>query len=197
MIIALIILAVVFIFVGIRDAVSIRYSVNEDYEKNEKVLAQLKNTYGEPSIKVYAPCSSNPANQSLLTDINSYVMVYEPLKKISLKGKIYDFSQITGYSISVNNQIVSSNTRTSTGSMLGRAAVGGALLGGVGAIIGANSAKTTTEYNTKDKTTITIFTNAISDPSVVLDLVLSNKEDIAKIEGILRIITTSEITEEA
>ena len=190
-IIGLIVLAVVSIIAGIYESVIIRKKVDEDFKNNEKSLAQFTNTYGEPTITVFAPCYSVP-NTYYSTDINSHVMVFEPTKKIFLKGKMYDFSQITGYSISVNNQVISSNTKTSTGSMLGRAAVGGALLGGVGAIIGANSAKTETEYKTLDKTIITIFTNSLSEPSIVLDLISPQKEDVGKIEGILRIITNAE-----
>lgn len=154
-------------------------------------LTQLTDAFGEPTIKIYAPCRSVPMNHSHTTDINNQVMVFEPLKKIFLKGRMYDFSQITGYSVSVNNQIISSNTRTSTGSMLGRAAVGGALLGGVGAIIGANSANTITEYQTAEDITINIFTNSLSEPSIVLDLISPDKDNVGKIEGILRIITTT------
>lgn len=144
-------------------------------------------TYGEPTQTIYAPCYS--VFQSSLRDENtSYVLVFEPVKKISLKGKIYDFSQLTGYSISVN-PAASSITKASTGSVLGRAAVGGILLGGVGALIGASTAKTKTEY--ESRTIITIFTNSLNEPSIVLDLIAPDKEKIAQIEGILRIITSN------
>lgn len=108
---------------------------------------------------------------------------------------MYDFSQITGYSLSVNNQIVSSNTKTSTGSALGRAALGGALFGPVGAIIVAGTAKQTTEYETEDKTVITIFTNSLSEPAIVLNLFMPTTENVAKIEGVLRIITSMDDSE--
>ena len=153
--------------------------------------ARFDNTYGEPTIKVLAPCYSTYAKSSSLEDISNYVLVFEPLEKISLKGKVYDFSQLTGYSVSVN-QIDSSTTKTSLGSALGRAALGGALFGGVGALIGASTAKTDTEY--ESKTTITIFTNSLSEPAIILDLILPEKENIARIEGVLRIITEKNTT---
>ncbi len=153
--------------------------------------ARFDNTYGEPTIKVLAPCYSTYAKSSSLEDISNYVLVFEPLEKISLKGKIYDFSQLTGYSVSVN-QVDSSTTKTSLGSALGRAALGGALFGGIGALIGASTAKTDTEY--ESKTTITIFTNSLSEPAIILDLILPEKENIARIEGVLRIITEKNTT---
>ena len=178
------------------------YGIYSNHELDEKIkadetknqIAQQRQTdaYGEPTVKISAQCYSSAWNWSSGTDINSQILVYEPLRKISIKGKMYDFSQITGYSVTVNNQIVSSNTKTSMGSALGRAAVGGVLLGGAGAIIGASTAKKTTEYESKDRTVITIFTNSLSEPSIVLDLIMPDKEKVARIEGVLRIITTEE-----
>lgn len=190
----LVIIVIAAIIYGISSSVSANKEYNAAADNNKKVLDRMHGIYGEPTAKIYAPCYSNPTAGSFHTDIHNQVLVYEPLKKISLKGKMYDFSQITGYSVSVNNQIVSSNTKTSTGSALGRAAVGGVLLGGVGAIIGASTAKTTTEYTTQDKTSINIYTNSLSEPSILLDLINPTKEMVAQIEGVLRIITTTEET---
>ena len=150
------------------------------------MLTYFDNTYGEPTMKIFAPCYSNLSQSSALEDACNYILVFEPLEKIAIKGKIYDFSQLTGYSISVN-PVGSSTTKTSLGSALGRAAIGGALLGGVGALIGASTAKKETEY--QSKTIITLFTNSLSEPSVILDLIAPEPETIAQIEGVLRIIT--------
>lgn len=163
----------------------------QDKQNNLMVISQMTSSYGEPTVKVLAPCYSLPAKVSITEDVNSYLMVFEPSKKIFLKGKMYDFSQIKGYTVSVNNKVVSSGTSASTGSVIGRAALGGALFGGVGAIIGAASANTNTDYETINETVITVFTNSISEPSVVLDLVSPDKMTVAQIEGILRIITTT------
>lgn len=150
------------------------------------MLTHTDNTYGEPTIKILAPCYSTYSQSSSLEDVSNYVLVFEPLEKISLKGKIYDFSQLTGYSISIN-PVDSSTTKTSLGSALGRAALGSAIFGGVGALIGASTAKTETEY--KSKTTFTVFTNSLSEPAIILDLILPEKENVARIEGVLKIIT--------
>ena len=156
---------------------------------------ELLNTYGKPTIKIPARCYSSFSAELLTTDFNTEIWVFEPYKLITIKGMLYEFRQITGYSVSVNNQIVSSSTRTSTGSALGRAIVGGALLGEAGAVIGAFTANKTTEYETLDKTVITIFTNSLSNPAIVLDLLMPTKEDVAKIEGVLRIITSMDDAE--
>ena len=146
----------------------------------------MDSIYGEPTLTIFAPCYST-FHSSSRNDNADFIMVFEPLKMISLKGKMFDFSQITGYSVSVN-PVVSSSTKTSLGDALGRAAIGGVLLGGVGAIIGASTARTKTDYETR--TTITVFTNSLSEPSIVLDLIAPDKEKVAQIEGVLNIITS-------
>ncbi len=155
----------------------------------------LTKAYGEPTIKVPARCYTSLSKSSDCTGFVNEIWVFEPYRKISIRGKVYDFSQITGYSLSVNNQIVSSDTKTSTGSALGRAAIGGALFGPVGAIIGGSTAKKTTEYETYNKTVITIFTNSLSEPAIVLNLVMPTTENVARIEGVLRIITSIDDSE--
>lgn len=146
----------------------------------------IDNTFGEPTIKLFAPCYSNLSHSSSLEDTCNYVLAFEPLQKISLKGKIYDYAQLTSYSVSVN-PVYSSSTKTSLGSALGRAVIGGALFGGLGALAGAGTAKKETKY--ESKTTITIFTNSMNEPAIVLDLIIPNEETVAQIEGLLRIIT--------
>lgn len=192
MLVVLIIIVVLVSAVFIYSHLSQAKVEKADREKNEIANRELVKTYGEPTIRIPARCYGVPMNWARDTDINSQVIVFEPLKKILLKGKMYDFSQITGYTVSVNNHIVSSNTQTSTSSALGRAAVGGALLGGVGAAIGASTAKKSTEFNTKEETVITIFLDSLIEPSVTLDLVSPNKDNVGRIEGILRIITDKE-----
>lgn len=192
MLVVLIIIVVLVSAVFIYSHLSQAKVEKADREKNEIANRELVKTYGEPTIRIPARSYGVPMNWARDTDINSQVIVFEPLKKILLKGKMYDFSQITGYTVSVNNHIVSSNTQTSTSSALGRAAVGGALLGGVGAAIGASTAKKSTEFNTKEETVITIFLDSLIEPSVTLDLVSPNKDNVGRIEGILRIITDKE-----
>lgn len=170
-----------------------RKELKQEEQQFQMALTEITDSYGEPTIEIFAPCYSIASKAQFSKNIENYFMVFEPTKTIALKGKLYNFSQITGYTVSVNNKIVSSSTSASTGSVLGRAALGGALFGGVGAIIGAASAKNEADYETHEETVITIFTNSLSEPSVILDLIVPEKETVAQIEGILRIITKDTI----
>ena len=162
--------------------------VQETKEANNKIVREIFDKYGKPTVILDAVCKDN-RNMDWRSDINSHIIVYEQTKIFFLKGKKYDLSELTGYSISVNNQIVSASTNISTGSMLGRAVVGGVLLGGVGAILGANSADTETNYTAVDNAIVSIFTNSISNPAISLDLICPDPKELARIEGVLRIIT--------
>jgi hypothetical protein len=76
------------------------------------------------------------------------------------------FSKLIGYNVQDNSETIAtssiasytSTTSTSTGSMLGRAVVGGVLLGGVGALAGATTAKQNTTTTPTGKTTTTTKT---------------------------------------
>lgn len=74
-----------------------------------------------------------------------FVFVYEQPEIIFLNGREYKFADILGYSLvddATNETITTSEgvAKTSTGSMLGRAVVGGVLTGGLGAVAGAATA---------------------------------------------------------
>lgn len=76
------------------------------------------------------------------------ILIFAETKKAWIIGHAYDFKDIIGCSLSDNSHIekgtVTYETKTSTGSMLGRAVVGGVLTGGVGAVIGGATAKKNT-----------------------------------------------------
>lgn len=81
-------------------------------------------------------------------DISSWIYVFEKGKMLSLRGRLLPFEKVLAFSLNDDSETVlhnettySSETKTSTGSMLGRAVVGGVLLGGVGALAGATTAK--------------------------------------------------------
>lgn len=82
-----------------------------------------------------------------------YVMVNEKTKQILIEKGIYSFHDILGYELFDNQsfieqhgeQKITSTTKTNTQSMVGRAIVGGVLMGGVGAITGAATAKKNTD----------------------------------------------------
>ena len=71
-----------------------------------------------------------------------------------------DFKKILAYTLADNQQSIytttgTTNTETSTGSMAGRALVGGVLLGGAGAMVGAVTANKDTKINTTTSQTTT------------------------------------------
>lgn len=102
-----------------------------------------------------------------------------------------DFSTILSYNVRDNSSlesyssgsIATSTTTTDTGSLLGRAAVGGIVAGGVGAIIGASSAKKNTETSfggsfstTTTKHDYTLYLNVNSLENPVIEIYFSQDE---------------------
>lgn len=104
------------------------------------------------------------------------VLVFAETKKAWIMGQVYDFKDILECSITDNSYIkkgeVTYKTKTSTGSMIGRAVVGGVLTGGVGALIGGATAKKKTVAVPKgeDKVihdyTVLVNVNSLTTPVI-------------------------------
>ena len=160
----------------------------EKKKKYELEIDSLKTKYGEITNLYGFPDE---------IDITKKVIVFGESKKIWLVGNIYDFVDIIGCSINDDSQItkakVEYKTSTSTGSMIGRAVVGGVLTGGVGAVIGgATAAKKTVAVpsgsdTVKHRYTITVNINSLSSPIVNLKC-YSNEQLKNELWGILNII---------
>lgn len=98
------------------------------------------------------------------TKVANYLYVFEEPAVICLKGEVIPFKKIIGFNLNDDTETIMKNetslhstTTTNTGSMLGRAAVGGILLGGVGALAGATTAKKetiTTPSSTQTSSTV-------------------------------------------
>lgn len=115
------------------------------------------------------------------TDSNiGTIIISEQNNAIYIKGKEYKFSDLLSCEVvdKSSTQTITTTTqgkaKTSTGSMLGRAAAGGILLGPVGAIIGGATAKKKIETKS-DTSTITIhnynviiIVNSISEPIITV-----------------------------
>lgn len=96
--------------------------------------------------------------------IKQHIYVFENSATIVLCGEGIAFKKILGFTLQDDSKTImtsdvasyTSTTKTSTGSMLGRAAVG-SLFGGVGALVGASTAKkeTITTPNQNQSTTTT------------------------------------------
>lgn len=166
----------------------------ERKQKNKEVYDSMIARLGECSISVN--CGS--WRDSPEYDIDKAVLVFETHGIIVIKAKEYAFSDILGYSLedNVTNETVAfseGKAKTSTGSMLGRAAVGGLLTGGLGAVAGAATTKKniSTDSVSTTKTThnyvMYININNLQDP--VITLRIGNMSGKAqKLASILNII---------
>ncbi len=132
----------------------------------------------------------------IVLDRNKKLYVNEKDQILFIHGTGYKFKDILSYTVQDNSKTIhsggTSTTKTNTGSMLGRAAVGGALFGNVGAVIGGATASKTTEYGNTFSTEIhhynvIITVNSISSPMVTVDLG-SNQELMNKLSSVLTVI---------
>lgn len=97
-------------------------------------------------------------------DVRDHFLVFEDACVAVINNEEISFANILGFTMQDNSETIATSmsdsfesiTSTSTGSMLGRAVVGGVLLGGVGAIAGAATAKQTTVTSPISSTTTTI-----------------------------------------
>lgn len=114
-----------------------------------------------------------PITKTINYSLNQYILVSEEKSLIMINERIYPFRDIINFSLSDNSiEIFSptiSKTKTNTGSMVGRAIVGGVLTGGAGAIIGGVTAGKTTETtggtsHTKHNYTLLVTVNNLSNP---------------------------------
>jgi hypothetical protein len=162
----------------------------EDQERNKNKLEELKSTFNAPITKV------------INYDIQKYVFISEEKSLIMLNEHIYHFKDILDFTLSDNSVVVftptTSKTTTNTGSMLGRAIVGGVLTGGVGAVIGGATASQTTQTSkgtshTKHDYTLVITVNNLSNP--VENIHIGWRENYAReISSILSIIVSRNMT---
>ena len=91
---------------------------------------------------------------------------------------VYNYSEILDFNVreeSIGGQV--QKTKTSTGSLIGRGLVGGVLLGGVGALIGASTAKKHTVMVSPDikRYYIDITTNNMNNPLYTYTTIISAK----------------------
>ena len=133
------------------------------------------------------------------TKISNYLYVFEEPAVICLKGEIIPFKKILGFNLNDDSETIMKNetslhstTTTKTGSMLGRAAVGGILLGGVGALAGATTAKketvtvpSTTQTSSTVKHKYILFLNVDDLASPIREIKLGT--DTAKAQTIANV----------
>lgn len=131
-------------------------------------------------------------------DIACRVMICESSQVVIIQAKEYKFSDILGFSLvddatSETFTTSSGTATTSTGSMLGRAVIGGVLTGGLGAVTGAATAKKDIMDNASSQTTTThnytlyINVNSLQEPTIAL-AIGKDTSKAQKLAGLLNII---------
>ena len=149
-------------------------------EEYRLILAEQKEVERKKKYNKLTALMSSP-NKIIGYDYDHYIMVNESTSQIMLNEHIYNFKDIINYTMSDNTTVIqkhsggniTSTSSTDTGSMLGRAVVGGVLAGGVGAAIGGSTAKrettssvtpTTTTSSTIHDYLIAVTVNSLSNP---------------------------------
>lgn len=150
----------------------VQKSIQEEKEKNDKLKEeyeqekeQLIDQYGELTREFNFPSD----DLFKVPKVSESVFVFEKSKKIIINNDCYDFADIVECRLidKLQGETILT-TRTSTGSMLGRAVVGGVLTGGVGAVIGAATAKqkTIAKPTGNNDFEIMLSVNSIKNPIV-------------------------------
>ena len=158
----------------------------------EKEKENLSKQYG-PITKII--------KQDVCMSIEQCLIVFEESNKIWICGDIFDYKDIKGCSVSENETAHRANvtytTKTSTGSLVGRALVGGMIKGVDGAAIGAASAtkKTEVKRDGEDYVSVSydvmIYINSIKTPVKQIPCgnnVLMKEEIIGLIDIIMRLV---------
>ena len=109
------------------------------------------------------------------------MFVFPEKEIIVYHKKPISFDKVISFDVTDNQIMVttseagSATTKTSTGSMIGRAVVGGLLAGGVGAAIGGSSAKRRTDIQSGPQTTSTshdykvyLMVDDLKEPSICI-----------------------------
>ena len=151
---------------------------DERRAKKQEEIDKRHEEYKKQLIDKFGPITRIISNNLYNLDfIKHYddIFVFEKPKKIIIDKKELDFCDILSCSLYDENRKdvpPTQVTRTNTGSMLGRAAVGGLTLGLAGAVVGAMTAKT--ESTSNDDTSyissyvVKIGIKSIEKPTMIL-----------------------------
>lgn len=166
-------------------------------ETLQKEIKQLTNKYGLLSnvIRLEKPDE--------FADIKKCLLAFGAIQLLYIDGRELLFKDIISYNITDDYSIqhgkveYTSNTRTSTGSLIGRGLTGAVLTGGVGAVIGASSASknTTTIGKQADDTilhkyALSINVRSLESPLIRIDLG-SSTEKAEEVNAIFAYIMAS------
>lgn len=160
MVIVIVVAITIFAYTKISDeardgrfAVEMR-RIKSEKDKDEQynlLIKDLESQYGKTTLEIPLVGDKEITNRVLFFETSSIAVV---------AGTSINFRKIIAYTLTDNQQTITTttgnaDTSTSTGSMAGRALVGGILLGGVGALAGATTAKKDTDISTTTSHTTT------------------------------------------
>ena len=156
----------------------LRNKINEKKAEHEQKIKVLSEKYGNCSVDI--PITKYWRGRGLYFHL-IYISVFEKTSIVMINDVEYPFSDILGFSLvddATNETITTSigEAKTSTGSMLGRAVVGSMLTGGLGAVVGAVTAKKNIETNAASQTTTThkytmyINVNSLASPTITIPI---------------------------
>lgn len=174
----------------------------EEAAKKQSIKKQSEAKYAneyEHLTAQYGEATSSFLLGSDKTKIDNYLYVFEPVATVYLKGEPIPFNMIIGFSLNDDSETILHNesasqsiTKTDSGSMIGRAAVGGILLGGIGALAGATTAQkeTITSPLVRQSTSIikhnySLFLNIDDLSNPIREIELGS--DINKVQTIVNI----------
>lgn len=211
----------ILIFIGIVIVVSIIYTSITDYRLNKdgmkavEMLYEIEKQNRRAAIKeeknyneLYGTCT-----KSLCKDENQRyaILVYEESQTIIIKGQPYKFGDIIGCEGSTipREEVIQTTTTTDTGNMAVRAAVGGALFGTPGALVGAVTARKQTKqskeqemrdfqralYDNNHRTgSVTVYLKSISNPSIEISCYKREEKEICTLINAIIAVTNSNRT---
>lgn len=137
----------------------------EKRKEEQKRIEGLYNIKLNSLVTSYGSCTSDILIGDDQYNYQDHMYLFEDTSTLLLKGEEIPFSKVLGFSLNDDTTQITQNhtgyesvTKTSTGNMLGRAVVGGVLLGGVGALAGATTARkeTTTTPTINNTTSVTL-----------------------------------------
>lgn len=139
-----------------------KLAMQAEYNQGKK---QLEEKYGELTREFNFPSDE----LCKVPKVSESVFVFEKSQKLIIGNECYDFADIVECRLidKLQGETILT-TKTSTGSMIGRAVVGGVLTGGVGAVVGAATAKqkTIAKPTGNNDFEIMLSVNSIKNPIV-------------------------------
>ena len=155
----------------------------------EAFKTELTNRYGSPTHTINIFISNDDG-----TNQHGDILVFQQYKKVIIGKKEYDFQDILNcfhYDENERNVTINQTTKTKTGSMLGRAALGALTFGAAGAVVGAVTANkestSTVDSSHIGSFIVKIGIKSIEEPTITL-LFGSDKSKAEEVYALMQAI---------